>query len=332
MAKTMWMVRAEAGGVLFERFKSERFVAMGLDVGTLHDLRTRKQIADRIRACSPDWSDGKVAIWAGMLLRFQHEIAVGDAVVTYDPPTRVYLVGTIASDCIYDEKLVPGDPFTRKVDWRGEVSRDELSVAAKNSLGAIATLFRVPKDAAEELEVALKGERKPPEVPAPSDDVIDERALLDDVHARAMEFIKDRVIQLDWDDMQHLVAGLLRAMGYKTQVSPAGPDRGRDIVASPDGFGFENPRIVVEVKHRTGSPMGSQEIRSFLGGRHANDKGLYVSTGGFTKDARYEADRATIPLTLMDVDDLVKAVVEYYDSMDIETQRLLPLRKLYWPG
>lgn len=326
------MVRAEAGGVLFERFKAERFVAMGLDVGPLHDLRTRKEIADRIRSRNPDWSDGKVAIWAGMLLRFQHEIAVGDSVVTYDPPTRVYLVGTIASDCIYDEKRVPGDPFTRTVDWRGEVPRDDLSIAAKNSLGAIATLFRVPIDAAGELEVALRGERKPPEVHAPKDDIIDERALLDDVHARAMEFIKDRVIRLDWDDMQHLVAGLLRAMGYKTQVSPAGPDRGRDIVASPDGFGFENPRIVVEVKHRTGSQMGSQDIRSFLGGRHANDKGLYVSTGGFTKDARYEADRATIPLTLMDVDDLVKAVVEYYDSMDIETQRLLPLRKLYWPG
>ena len=332
MAKAMWMVRAEAGGVLFDRFKVEGLVAMGLEVGPLHDLRTRKQIADRLRAHGPEWSDGQIAAWAGMLFRFQHEIAVGDAVVTYDPPTRVYLIGTITSDCIYDEKRVPGDPFTRTVDWRGEVPRDNLSVAAKNSLGAIATLFRVPKDVAEELERALGGERRPPEIAVPTDEAVDERALLEDVHARALEFIKDRVIRLNWNDMQHLVAGLLRAMGYKTQVSPAGPDRGRDIVASPDGFGFENPRIVVEVKHRTGSPMGSQEIRSFLGGRHANDKGLYVSTGGFTKDARYEADRATIPLTLMDVDDLVKAVVEYYDSMDIETQRLLPLRKLYWPG
>lgn len=53
--------------------------------------------------------------------------------------------------------------------------------------------------------------------------------------------------------MQDLVAGLLRAMGYKTRVSPSGPDRGKDIVASPDGFGFESPRIVVEVKHRQGA-------------------------------------------------------------------------------
>ncbi len=38
--------------------------------------------------------------------------------------------------------------------------------------------------------------------------------------------------------------------------------------------------------------MGSKEIRAFLGGRKQGDKCLYVSTGGFSKDAHYEADRA----------------------------------------
>lgn len=137
--------------------------------------------------------------------------------------------------------------------------------------------------------------------------------------------------QLDWEDMQELVAGVLRAMGYKTRISPSGSDRGKDIVASPDGLGFEDPRIVVEVKHRAAA-MGSQEIRSFLGGRHDNDRGLYVSTGGFTKDARYEAERARIQVTLMDLDDLVRSIIEHYERMDIDTQRLVPLRKLYWPA
>jgi restriction system protein len=99
--------------------------------------------------------------------------------------------------------------------------------------------------------------------------------------------------------MQELVAGVLRAMGYKTRVSPAGPDRGRDIIASPDGFGFQPPRIVVEVKHRKGT-MGAPEVRSFVGGLRQNDNGLYVSTGGFTREARYEADRTNQNLTLMD--------------------------------
>jgi len=78
--------------------------------------------------------------------------------------------------------------------------------------------------------------------------------------------------------------------------------------------------------------MGSQEIRSFLGGRHKDDRGLYVSTGGFSKEARYEADRASIPLTLMDIDDLVEAVIKYYEQLDLETRTLLPLSKIYWPS
>ena len=131
--------------------------------------------------------------------------------------------------------------------------------------------------------------------------------------------------------MQELIAGLLRAMGYKTRVSPSGPDRGKDIVASPDGFGFEQPRIIVEVKHRKGQ-MGSNDIRSFLSVvRHAGDKGLYVSTGGFSKDAHYEAERASNPINLMDLDSLVEAIIEHYENMDLETRVLLPLRKIYWP-
>ncbi|KGQ20772.1 Restriction endonuclease [Lysobacter dokdonensis DS-58] len=154
---------------------------------------------------------------------------------------------------------------------------------------------------------------------------------LADVQTLAVERIKDIVSGLGWSEMQELVAGILRAMGYKTQVSPAGADRGKDIVASPDGFGFENPRIVVEVKHRTGQ-MGSSAIRSFLGGRHKDDRGLYVSTGGFSKDAFYEADRAAVPLTLWTLDNVVRTLIEHYDATDSETKRLVPLKRMYWPA
>jgi len=80
-------------------------------------------------------------------------------------------------------------------------------------------------------------------------------------------------------------------MGYHTTVAADGSDRGADIFASPDGLGLQEPRIFVEVKHRSGS-MGADELRKFLGGRRAGDRCLYVSTGGFTKAARYEAERA----------------------------------------
>lgn len=136
---------------------------------------------------------------------------------------------------------------------------------------------------------------------------------------------------LDWSEMQELIAGILRAMGYKTQVSPAGSDRGKDIIASPDGFGFEHPRIIVEVKHRKGQ-MGTQQIRSFLGGRHPDDRGLYVSTGGFSKEAYYEADRASVPLTLWTSEHVVRTLIDHYEATDAETKRLVPLKRTYLPA
>jgi restriction system protein len=189
------------------------------------------------------------------------------------------------------------------------------------------------EEATQELLEKLRSEQSP----APALDVTEEEEeetqdIARDLRARSREFIKDKISRLDWQEMQELVAGLLRAMGYKTRISPSGPDRGKDILASPDGFGFESPRIVVEVKHRPNESIGAQAIRSFLGGRHKDDKGLYVSTGGFSKDARYEADRASIPLVLLDLDDLVKEILRHYQNMDMEARSLIPLTNIYWPA
>ncbi len=77
--------------------------------------------------------------------------------------------------------------------------------------------------------------------------------------------------------------------------------------------------------------MGAPELRAFVGGLRNHDNGLYVSTGGFTREARYEAERANHPLTLMDSLELGQAIVDNYDRMDLETRTLLPFKKIYWP-
>lgn len=167
--------------------------------------------------------------------------------------------------------------------------------------------------------------------PDSTDEVLSEEALQAEVIEKADEFIEDRIARLSWDQMQDLVAGILRAMGYRTTVSEAGPDRGFDIFASPDGLGLQEPRIFVEVKHRVAS-MGAPQIRSFLGARQPGDRCLYVSTGGFTREARYEAERSPIPLRLVAMQDLRWLLVEHYDNLDGETRALVPLRRLYWPA
>ena len=130
------------------------------------------------------------------------------------------------------------------------------------------------------------------------DDDDDSTVITED---EAIERIKDRVRDFSWENMELLVAGMLRAMGYKTHMTQKGADGGRDIIASPDGFGLEQPRIVAEVKHRQ-KQMDAEKVRAFVGTLRNSDSGLYVSTGGFTKDARLEAQRATRPVHLLDLD------------------------------
>lgn len=328
----MWMVRGE-GGSLYEAFRERGVAAVGWSQLAPYAKPgvERKQLVALYQSAEPQAKQGTVVSGASQVWRFVNDIQEGDWVITYSPANRLYSIGKIIGPAEYhSEWAEQGMSLARKVQWQTqELLRDSLGSSTKNSLGSTLTLFEVPTSAVAEVLAALRGKPPVPVVENEAEEVIADP--LADIESQALERIKDRVNELDWDDMQQLVAGILRAMGYKTQVSPPGSDRGKDIVASPDGFGFEHPRIVVEVKHRKGQ-MGSQEIRSFLGGRHKDDRGLYVSTGGFSKDAQYEADRASIPLAMWTLDHVVRALIEHYDATDAETKRIVPLKRLYWPA
>lgn len=327
----VWMIRAGVAAKLVDRFLEKGQVAIGWnELGPIEVGVSRHAIAERVLATWPSYNRGKTAIVAGQIYRFLNDIRIGDRVLTYDPGRRVYPLGTIRSAPQYDA-TVDELARIRSVEWNAEISRDDISVSTKNTLGAISTLFLLSNEAAAEVLAIAAGTMTSDKVPDAEPEVEAEKTL-DAIREQSRELIKDRINALDPYQLQDLVAGVLRAMGYKTRVSAPGADRGVDIMASPDGFGFEQPRIIVECKHRTRTAMGAQEIRTFLGGRHKDDKGLYVSTGGFTKDARYEAERASIPTTLMDLDQLVDAVIEHYERLDSETRVLLPLARLYWPA
>lgn len=332
MADKMWMVRAGPKGVLIQDFEEKGYVGVGWrKLADLGPVNSKEELARIHIEAYPDHKPGKLRMDIGQITRFRFEINKGDWVVSYNSQLRVYLVGEVASDYQYAPNSPRDYNHIRKVKWLGKVNRDLLSVETKNTVGAIMTLFLLSESAKEEFEMLLSGKK-----PAALPDVGDEKdSELDDIRKdvmeKAFEFIKDNIQKLDWEEMQELVAGILRAMGYKTRVASPGPDRGADIVASPDGLGLEQPRIRVEVKHRDAT-IGASDLRSFLGGLRQNDRGLFVSTGGFTKEARYEAERSTVPVTLIDIDELADLFINNYDNADAETRALIPLVKLYWPA
>lgn len=329
----MWKITAGRANAFVRQFFEQNLVAIGWrEAGNYTGLKSRDDLLELFMETWPLNKTQSNRVGANQVWRFLHEVKIGDEVLTYDPNERVYHYGKVTGDPAYSPDANEILPVIRQVDWTGLVSRDDLTKPTRNTLGATMTIFRLSETAAAEVRALNAGQLLRPELATKADDESSLEAVdpFDGIADQALERIKDRIRGLEWDDMQELVAALLRALGYRTIVSPAGSDRGKDIIASKDGFGFERPRIVVEVKHRK-EAMKSQEIRSFLGGRHADDRGLYVSTGGFTKDAHYEAERASTVTHLMSLDGLARALIEQYERLDEKGRTLLPLTKLYWP-
>lgn len=325
-----WMIRAGRGGKFIEEFEDNNIVAIGWNqLGSLDQYKDVEAIRKAYISIYNNEKPSKTSNAVAMIRKFVYEINKGDMLISYSPERREYLIGKDLGQYKFIQAEEGAYAHTRKVSWIGTVSRDDLSQSSKNTLGSVLTLFALNQDVVLELERILAGEK-----PEPTEDKSDNEEfeiIKEQAESQSHEYIKDKIQSLTPDEMEELAAAVLMAMGFKAKVSPKGPDRGVDVVASPDGLGLTRPRIKVEVKHRSGS-IGSQPIRSFIGALRDGDSGLFLSTGGFTKEARYEAERATIPVTLIDIDDLADLVVTHYDHFDLDGRALIPLVRLYWPA
>ncbi|MDO6572124.1 restriction endonuclease [Gilvimarinus sp. 2_MG-2023] len=328
-----WMIRAGRGGTYIEDFEAKGYAAIGWSkLGDLTQYKTNDALKE---AYLREFSQAKPQAMANavaIIVKFRDQIQKDDTIISYDTETRQYLVGEDQGQYLFKPDEVGDYPQLRVVNWQGRVDRDALSQSAKNLLGSVLTLFSVSDDVIAEMRSALAGKPRKVEVP---EEALEESGsfeiLKDEVVGKSHELIKDKLASLLPEEMEEMVAAILRAMGYKAKVSPKGPDRGVDVIASPDGLGLTQPRIKAEVKHRDGS-MGAPAIRGFIGTLREGDSGLFISSGGFTREARYEADRCTFPLTLVDMDDLSDLIVAHYEKFDLEGRALLPLIRVFWPA
>jgi restriction system protein len=137
--------------------------------------------------------------------------------------------------------------------------------------------------------------------------------------------------QMNPYDLQELVASLLKAMGYHVAwVAPPGKDGGVDILAFSDPLGTRPPRIKVQVKRQQQS-VAVDGLRSFLALLGDEDVGIFVNTGGFTRDAQQEArTQERRKVTLLDVERLFDLWVEYYNKLDDVARRRMPLRPVWF--
>jgi restriction system protein len=154
----------------------------------------------------------------------------------------------------------------------------------------------------------------------------DASLTLEKAEEAAWEEVRDYLHAMDPYDFQHLVAGLLRGMGYHvTWVAPPGKDRGIDIVALGDPVGTKGPRVKVQVK-REKSKTDAKTLRAFTSVLHEGDVGMFVTLGGFTPDAESEARSEARRVRLLSAYPFFKLWAEYYDRVPEEDRRRLPIK------
>jgi restriction system protein len=155
--------------------------------------------------------------------------------------------------------------------------------------------------------------------------------LLDDSRQKARAEIDAYLDQLTAYDFQELVAALIEGMGYTTRyVSPPGPDGGTDALAYVDPLGARTPHIRVQVKHRD-QAAGREEIAALRGIIRADREiGVFVSSGGFTRDARRESEKGAVHIELVDLDRFLELWLQHYQKIPEAKRAKLRLQPVYF--
>lgn len=163
------------------------------------------------------------------------------------------------------------------------------------------------------------------------DDQQEQEATIQKMEQLAIEGLKKQISVKNPYEFQELVASVLRGMGYYTPfVAPQGKDGGVDVIAYRDPLGTVSPRIKVQVKHRD-STATVQEVRQLMGLLQKDgDVGMFVSSGGFTSDAKTTARGSHVHVELVDLERFIGLWQEFYSKLTDEDKSRLPLVPIYF--
>ena len=213
-----------------------------------------------------------------MLLRFVHEIKEGDVVIYPSKRDRQIHIGIVNGTYKYDPNNEPTFPHHRPVKWLKTVSRTKFSQGALYEIGSAISLFQV-KTYSEEFKAALEGKLAIISPPTKDEAVA---IIAKEIEQNTRDFILKQLAQeLKGHSLAEFVAHLLGTMGYRSRLSPPGPDQGIDIIAHKDELGFEPPIIKVQVKSSEGS-VGDPVVSALYGKVGDKEFGLLVTLGAFT--------------------------------------------------
>ena len=334
---SLWVVRAGKRGEQEETAVKENLVCHAWnELPDYSYCQTKDELRTLYKKTYPHEVPKKAAAGIGQVWRFAHEIQIGDLAALPLKSTFAFAFGRVTGEYQY-KKYAENVKHIRHVEWVKTVPRSAFPEQILFSMNSALTVFNVWRNDAEirvneilgltakALEVATTNAEEAEEAePAPDDAKVD---LNETAHYEILKFIQAKFMG---HDLARLVDSILKAQGYKTKMSPPGPDGGVDILAGSGLLGFDQPRLCVQVKSG-GAAEGQKTFNELRGvmSKFDSEQGLLVSWGGFTKPLTNDARNDFFKVRLWDQGDVVDAVLQNYDRLGDEIKAELPLKKIW---
>ena len=324
----VWGIHAGRTGDADSIFLKDNVVAVGWhEMGDLSKIPCdREAYKLAVAKAYPNAKPGAVPNNAGQLLRFACEIQTGDLVLYPSKQDRMVHFAQVQGGYLYAPKVSPGYPNQRPVKWIKAVPRTQFTQGALYELGSAMSLFQI-KTYADEYKEILAGVSV--EESVSQDETVG--IVAEEIEENTRDFVLKTLAQeLKVHPLSHFVANLLRTMGYRTRVSPEGPDGGIDIIAHKDELGFEPPIIKVQVKSGEKGTVGDPVVSALYGKVGHGEFGMIVTLGTFSTQATNFA-KSKSNLRLISGTELVDLILTHYEEFDSSYKGLLPLRRIYVP-
>ena len=337
----LWLVRAGKYGEHEPRFFDDNRIYLTWEALTtdLSTAKTYNDIKAIMQAHYPGEPARRVGNWSGQAWAFALAMKPGDWIVVPRKAKGTIAVGEITSGYQFDAKTTTVYNHYRSVKWlHTDVPRSAFDQDLLYSIGAIMTVCEIKRNDAEKRvrAMAKAGWKSVPVKPAlgataaPSDAEAAEEGDVD-LEQLARDAIAKVIIQkFKGHGMARLVEAVLKAQGFTTHLSPEGPDKGIDILAAGGSFGFDRPRICVQVKSGD-APADRPEFTQLIGAMQSvqADQGLFVAWAGFKPTVLKEVPTHFFKVRLWNDTDLIEQLLDNYDKLDQDIKAELPLKRIW---
>jgi restriction system protein len=333
----VWVHRGGRTGEFEEEFVSQGAIGIYWEIDrSFNETQNWDDLSKIMRDAQPDRSQGSIAQFTRMAWDFFIGYKIGDLVVMPRRGTQEFAVGKVTGQYEYrPENPVGGLPHLRSIEWLSTDSHKSLFPSDVASLlTPRKTIQRVTATDSHSKVLRVAQSHTQTSTPNSTNEIL--RSVISDETDQDIETAGRQQIanyigaNYKDHDFAALVEKVLEAQGFKTYLSPPGPDGGVDILAGMGSLGLDSPKLCVQVKSGN-SAVDRMTLDQLIGAMQnfGAEQGLLVAWGGFKRSVSSVRATQWFNVRLWDRDGFIDALLDVFPLLDEDIRSTLPFKQVW---